>query len=166
MWGKRIRTGGYAPADADARAGAAYICSSRAWAVPVDENFVRRRVLDVVNAIGELRRLASREPAEMAVDEVYSMRYNLIVLAEALTALSTHILVEGFGYRPRTYVKAVEQLARRLGVTCVDKLKALIRLRDSLLHAYWVIDNEKVHRSIRGNFECVEELLEKVRRHD
>lgn len=166
MWGERIRTGGYAPTDGNARASAAYICSSCAWAVPVDENVVRRRVLDVVNAIGELRGLTSREPAEMTVDEVYSMRYNLIVLAEALTALSTHILVEGFGYRPRTYVEAVEQLARRLDVTCVDKLKALIRLRDPLLHAHWAIDDERVHRSIRGNFECVEELLEKVRRHD
>jgi len=98
----------------------------------------------------------------MSLDEVYSMRYNVIVLAEALTALAAHVLVERFGYRPRTYVEAVEQLAKRLGVTCVDELKALVRLRNLLVHAYWTIDDERVHRSIRDDFTYVRELLEKL----
>jgi len=127
--------------------------------VSIDE-VVRRRVLDIENAMAELRRLTSKEFREMSLDEVYSMRYNVIVLAEALTALAAHVLVERFGYRPRTYVEAVEQLAKRLGVACVDKLK--VRLRNLLVHAYWTIDDERVHRSIRDDFTCVRELLEKL----
>jgi len=130
------------------------------YTVAVNE-VVRRRILDVENAVAELRRLTSKEFREMSLDEVYSMRYNVIVLAEALTALAVHVLVERFGYRPRTYVEAVEQLAKRLGVACVDKLKALVRLRNLLVHAYWTIDDERVHRSIREDFTCVRELLEK-----
>jgi Protein of unknown function DUF86. len=32
---------------------------------------------------------------------------------------------------------------------------ALIRLRNLLVHRYWVIDDERVYWSVRNNFKCI-----------
>ncbi len=48
--------------------------------MPVDRDVVVSRIRGAVEAINELRRLTSKSFAEMSIDEVYSMRYNVIVL--------------------------------------------------------------------------------------
>ncbi|MGC9137246.1 hypothetical protein [Caldivirga sp.] len=37
------------------------------------------------------------------IDERYSMRYNLIVLVEALATVCLHVAIELYGLRPRSY---------------------------------------------------------------
>jgi len=131
---------------------------------PVDVDVIRHRIVDIENTIQELRRLVGREFRSLSLDEIYSMRYNVVILVEAVVSLATHILVEEFGYKPRSYVEAVEQLSLRLGVGCSEELKALVRLRNLLVHRYWAIDDGKVYDSIKRDFDCVRELIEVVRR--
>jgi len=81
------------------------------------------------------------------------MRYNVIVLVEALVSLCAHIAVEAMGITPRTYRDAV-----RLGVKCVKDLEALVSPRNILIHRYWTVSDERV----RSDFRCVEELISKI----
>ena len=53
-------------------------------------------------------------------------------------------------------------MCRRLGVDCIESLKALIRLRNLLIHRYWTVDDRRVYESARRDFRCVERLLGKV----
>jgi len=48
--------------------------------------------------------------SELTLDHIYSLRYNIIVLVDSLVSLAIHILVEGYSYKPRQYLDAVEQL--------------------------------------------------------
>jgi uncharacterized protein YutE (UPF0331/DUF86 family) len=96
------------------------------------------------------------------VDEKYAIRYNIVVLVEALVSLCLHILSEVFGGRPTTYREAVRAVAERIGVICVKDLESLVGLRNLLVHRYWNVEDEKVYRSLKADFKCVEELLTKV----
>ncbi|WP_222702305.1 HepT-like ribonuclease domain-containing protein [Staphylothermus hellenicus] len=40
--------------------------------------------------------------------------------------------------------------------------KDLVRLRNLLVHRYWVIDDKRVYEDVRNNFRCVEELLDRI----
>ncbi len=130
--------------------------------MPLDRDVIVKRIDDVKWAMRELRRLASKEFADLSVDERYAIRYNIIVLVESLVSLCLHLAVEGFGMRPATYREAVRVVAERVSVVCMKDLESLIGLRNLLVHRYWVVDDEKVYQSVKANFKCVEDLLNRV----
>ena len=130
--------------------------------MPVDVDVVRSRLSDVRGFIAEARRIASREYSKLCVDERYALRYCVIALVEALVALCTHVAVEELGREPRTYRESVRLVAEHLGVECRDSLEALVGLRNILIHRYRVVDDERIYKSVKKDFKCVEELLRRV----
>ena len=133
--------------------------------MPVDVELIKHRVKDVEKCISELKRLASIPFAELTQDQIYSMRYNIIVLVESLVSIAIHILVEEYNYKPEYYAEALRELASKLSLKqeCIEELKALVKLRNLLVHRYWIIDDRRVHDEVRRNFKCIEELLDKIR---
>jgi uncharacterized protein YutE (UPF0331/DUF86 family) len=131
--------------------------------MPVDRDLVKLRINDVYESISELNRLTSRRFDEMNIDEKYSMRYNVIVLVEALASLCLHIALEHYGLRPESYAECFRGVSERLGVRCCRDLEALARLRNLLVHRYWAVKDEIVYNSVKKNFRCVEEFIERVR---
>ena len=121
------------------------ISSAEKSSVPVDRDVVRSRASDARMAMLELKRLAAL--GEMDVDEKYAMRYNVIVLVEALVSLSLHIAAEELGVYPRSYREAVALAAGRLGVGCAPELEKLVGLRN--LHRYWEIDDENIRQAVK-----------------
>jgi uncharacterized protein YutE (UPF0331/DUF86 family) len=132
--------------------------------MPVDRDVVESRIRDAAEAINELKRITSKSFNEMSIDEIYSMRYNIIVLVEALASICLHIAVEHFGLRPRSYTECFRDVSQRLGVACYRDLEALARLRNFLVHRYWAIRDDIVYSNVKTNFRCVNEFIEKVRR--
>jgi len=130
--------------------------------VPVDVDVVRSRLSDVRGFIAEARRIASREYSKLCVDERYALRYCVIALVEALVALCTHVAVEELGREPRTYRESVRLVAEHLGVECRDSLEALVGLQNILIHRYRIVDDERIYKSVKKDFKCVEELLRRV----
>lgn len=127
--------------------------------MPLDRDVLNMGAREIRESLGELLRLTSRSYSELSVDEKYSTRYNVIVLVEALVALCIHLARELYGYTPRSYSDAVRYSCSRLGLRCVDDLVTLVRLRNLLIHRYWVIDDHMVYQSIKGDFRCLEEFL-------
>ena len=130
--------------------------------MPVDADLLMHRVSDAREAMAELARLATKRVEDMSRDERYSMRYNVIVLVEALASIAVHLSVEWLGHTPRSYSEAIMLVAEALGVECVEDLVALVRLRNLLVHRYWVIDDSRIVDSVRRDFRCVEEFINAV----
>jgi uncharacterized protein YutE (UPF0331/DUF86 family) len=42
------------------------------------------------------------------------------------------------------------------------ELSKFMGLRNLLVHRYWVINDENIYESIKGDFKCVEEFLKNV----
>ena len=132
--------------------------------MPIDKEVVENRLREVLEAINELKRLASKPYTSLSVDEKYSMRYNIIVLVEALVALSIHIARNMYNYKPRSYVDAIRYVGGKIGFSHLDDLVALIRLRNILIHRYWNVDDRKIYDSIKQDFKCVEEFLDAIKK--
>jgi uncharacterized protein YutE (UPF0331/DUF86 family) len=65
--------------------------------------------------------------------------------------------------RPESYTECFRGVLERLGVRCCRDLEALARLRNLLVHRYWAVKDEIVYNSVKKNFRCVEEFIERVR---
>lgn len=127
----------------------------------MEDEVVKLRIKEVEETIKDLIRLVSKPFSSLSVDELNSMKYNIIVLVEALVALCIHVAREQYNYTPRTYTDAVRYILERIGLTeCVEDLVVLVRLRNLLIHRYWIIDDHKVYASVKEDFKCIDKLLE------
>ncbi len=127
--------------------------------MPIDRDLVCSRIGEVYEAVNELRRITSKRFEDLNIDERYSMRYNLIVLVEALASLCLHIAIELYGLRPRSYAECFREVSPRLSVKCTSDLESLSRLRNLLVHRYWAVKDDIVYKNVKENFKCVEEFV-------
>ena len=131
--------------------------------MPVSKAFVESVTKDVTAILSELRRLCSKPYQALSVDEKYSIRYHVIILAESIASLCVHVSIEDVGYEPKSSIDCIRMLGLKGIITCGEDLAKLIRLRNLLVHRYWVIDDEKVYQAIKHDFRCVEEFISKMR---
>jgi len=128
----------------------------------IDKNFLKKRMQDVEQAMKNLERIASKPYEELSLDEKFSMRYQVIVLAEAVGSICLHIAIEDFGYRAESYGDCLKYLEERKLIRCVEDLTAIMRMRNLLVHRYWLADDSIIYTSVRKNFGCVSEFLRVV----
>jgi len=128
---------------------------------------VEARIRELNDAIDALRELAARDFKSLSTYEVLSMRYLVIQLVEAAAAICLYIMGK-LGERPMGYPDCFARMGARglLPQVLANQLARAARLRNLLVHRYWEIDDERVHRSVREglkDFEefkaCVRELL-------
>jgi uncharacterized protein YutE (UPF0331/DUF86 family) len=124
-----------------------------------DKDIVDSKARDIRNSMAELIRLTSKKFEEMSIDELYSMRYQIIVMVEAIGALCSYIALEVYGYEPSSIKDCIAYICERNSIRNIEDMKALVGLRNLLVHRYWTIENKRVYDSIKENFKCVEELL-------
>ncbi len=70
--------------------------------MPVNVEQIRQRIIEILETRDELKRLTSKSYAELSLDEKYAIRYQIIVLAEALGSLCFQIAAEDFNRTPES----------------------------------------------------------------
>lgn len=96
----------------------------------VDIEYLKSRIKEVREVIGELLRISSKPYKELNLDERYSMRYQIVVLVETLGSLCLHIAAEEFGSEPKSYSECFNLLENRGGIKCSEDLTGIVRLRN------------------------------------
>ncbi|MCW3131060.1 MAG: DUF86 domain-containing protein [Methanophagales archaeon] len=129
----------------------------------IDSDYLKVRVKEVEEAVKELVRLTSKPFGDLSFDGRQSMRYQVIVLAEAIGSICIHISMEDLGYEPETYSDCIAYLRDKEIVGCAEELIKIIRMRNLLVHRYWVVDDFRVYSSVKENFKCVEEFSNTVK---
>ena len=130
----------------------------------VDVEYLKGRIREVREVVGELRRFVSKAYSEMSLDEKYSMRYHVVVLTEALGGLCLHIAMEDLGCEPVSYAECFKLLESRGVAERAEELVRMVRLRNLLVHRYWSIEDAKVYEAVKRDFRCVEDLIGRVER--
>lgn len=128
----------------------------------IDSDYLKVRVKEAIEAVKELERLTSKPFNELSFDERHSMRYQIIVLAEAIGSICIHISMEDLGYEPESYSDCIAYLRDKEIVGCAEELIKIIRMRNLLVHRYWVVDDFRVYSSAKENFKCVDEFSKSV----
>lgn len=130
--------------------------------MPADKDIVKAKINEIFETLAELQRITSKDFNEMSIDEKYSMRYNIIVLVEALASLCFYIAIEHYNLNPRYYSECFKEVSERLNLSCYEDLISLAKLRNLLVHRYWIIRDELIYENIKKNFKCIKDFIEKV----
>jgi uncharacterized protein YutE (UPF0331/DUF86 family) len=135
--------------------------------VSISKEFIRTLIRDIEDAMKEIERITSKSYNELSGEEKMTVRYELIVITEAVMALSIHIVRRDLNEKPRTPVNALMILRDRglLAMNEYEDLARLIRLRNLLVHRYWVIDDYLIYQSIKSNFKNLVSFMNRLRNH-
>jgi uncharacterized protein YutE (UPF0331/DUF86 family) len=128
----------------------------------VDIEYLKSRIKEIQDLIKEINRLTSKNFNKMSMDEKYSLRYQIIVLVEALGSLCLHIVIEDLGKEPESAQECFKFLEEAHLISNSDNLIKIARLRNLITHKYWTIDDAKIYNAIKDNFKEVNELLMKI----
>ncbi len=114
-------------------------------------------------ALEWLRGYAARGFEETSLSDRLAARYNVIALVEALAGLA-YVAAKILGHEePQGYVDALVYLARVTGLEeYAPLMRALARLRNLLVHRYWVVDDARLHSELGRDLSFVERVLERI----
>mgnify|MGYP003878224883 CR=1 FL=1 len=132
--------------------------------VGVDRNYLRSRIREARDAMSNMLRISAKPFESLTLDEKYSMRYQVVVLAEALGSICLHIALNELGREPESYSECFALVSEKGFFRCLEDLVSVVRLRNLLVHRYWIVDDSRIHRSVLENFKCIEEFLGEVER--
>ncbi len=132
----------------------------------VSKEFIKNLTRDIEYAVREVNRITSKSYDELSDEDKMAIRYELIVIAEALMALVMHIVRRDLNERPRTPINALMIARDRGGLLTMNEyedLTKLVRLRNLLVHRYWVIDDYLIYRSIKSDFKSLVSFIDRLR---
>lgn len=135
----------------------------------IDREYIEKLLAEISEALDELRSIVSRPLAEVlsSRDLRYAMRFSVVLLVEALTDAAQHILVRCFSIEPKSYVDALKKLVEVSIVRkeLADRLAALARLRNIIVHRYWEIDDLRIYNEAKTNgIAVVESTMSDLKR--
>jgi len=131
----------------------------------LNEEHVEARIREVNDAVQMLRDLTAKRFEELTVHERLSMRYLLIQLVEAASSICMHILLSAFNETAEGFPECFARLVVK-GIIPEDlasRLSSAARLRNLLVHRYWVINDEKVYKSVKRGLRDFEDFVTHVR---
>ena len=132
----------------------------------LNRDLIESRIQDIRSAILSIQDICKKRHEELESRDVYAIRYLIITIVESLVSISLHILAEVYSIFPKSYRDAIEILAEKLELNkrCIEDLKALIGLRNLLVHWYWTINDREIYDSIVNDFHCVYSFIESIER--
>jgi uncharacterized protein YutE (UPF0331/DUF86 family) len=132
--------------------------------VGIDRERIKKLISEIRNAISFISRCSEKSFEELTDSDKYAIRYNIIVIAEAVSAIALHICRNIYDLEPETPTHALKLLADRSFIqrSLSEELVKIIRLRNLLVHRYWVIDDKVIYDAVKKNFRYVEEFIKRV----
>ena len=131
----------------------------------VDKEYLRKLINDIEEAINIILEDTSK-PFEMLIrSERSEVRYYIVVLVEALIALCYHIIRRKYGIKPMTPIQTFNVLVGKHLIKSdefIDFIK-LVRLRNLLVHRYWIVNDKLIYDNIKKNFSKVKSFLERIK---
>lgn len=131
----------------------------------LNEDRIEAEIREVNDAVGMLRDLTSNRFGELSVYAKLSMRYLVIQVVEAASSICMHILLSVFEERAEGFPECFARLGSKdvIPEDLASRLSSAARLRNLLVHRYWVIDDQKVYDSVKDGVEDFKVLVEYVR---
>ena len=130
----------------------------------VNMEFLKKLRRDIIESINLISDMVNKPYGELSDIEKYAIRYHIIVLAEAIIALTLHIVRRKYGLQPETPMHALKILKDKRVATKQEyiDLANMFKLRNLLVHRYWIIDDEKIYYSVKKDFKNIIAFIERV----
>jgi uncharacterized protein YutE (UPF0331/DUF86 family) len=131
----------------------------------IDEIRLRKYLAEIVYSAQELKRIIELNSLQAESIELKAAKYILIELAEAMSNILQHLLAKQKGIAVAGYIDTIVKGYKEgiISEELYQKLKPFFDFRNSLVHRYWIIDDEKLIANIhagQGDFDQFAEELE------
>jgi len=128
----------------------------------VEKDYLGNRIKEIEAGIADINRICSKQFENLSLDEKYSMRYQIIIIAESTGSIALHICLEEFDHKVDSYAEAIYYLEQKSIISDAETLVQIIRLRNLLVHRYWFINDSQIYDSVKNNFSSVNQFLKMV----
>jgi uncharacterized protein YutE (UPF0331/DUF86 family) len=132
----------------------------------VDAIRIRELLGNVNESLQRLRELKKITPNEFLSDfrNTESAKYLLVVACEAAIDICSHIVARQGGQAPDEYATCFAILAdlQVIEVGLANRLKAMARFRNLLVHLYWRVDNARVYQVLQTELIDLDEFCHQI----
>lgn len=111
---------------------------------------LKKYLTDIVHSAWELKTIIDRNELQPDSIELKAVKYILIELAEAMSNTLQHILAKQKGIAVSGYIDTIAKGYKEgiISEELFNKLKPFFDFRNSLVHRYWIIDDDKLINNI------------------
>jgi len=132
----------------------------------LDVNRVAKNRADILDVKSQVEKLVSVEKEDFLSDKrnSLSLKYLLIGAVEAITDVCQHILAKTKGVACDGYVDCIVKAGNNEIITSElsNKLRRLADLRNSLIHRYWIINDEELLNVSKDNIGDLHDFVEQI----
>jgi len=130
----------------------------------IDIKRLRQYLMEITQNSEELKKIV--EQGALAPDSIglKAAKYLLIELAEAMSNCLQHLLAKQKGTAVSGYIDTIAK-GRKEGMISeelFEKLKPFFDFRNSLVHRYWTIDDDKLIENIRGGLNDFDRFADEM----
>ena len=130
----------------------------------VDIKRVRQYLAEITRNSQELKKIV--EQGVLAPDsiELKAVKYLLIELAEAMSICLQHLLAKQKGIAVSGYIDTIAKGYKTgiLSEGLFKKLKPFFDFRNSLVHRYWSVDDDKLIENIRAGLNDFDQFVDEM----
>jgi uncharacterized protein YutE (UPF0331/DUF86 family) len=118
----------------------------------IDTNRLRQYLTEITRNSQELKKIADQGALTPESIELKAAKYLLIELAEAMSNCLQHLLAKEKGIAVSGYIDTIAKGYKEgiLSEGLFKKLKPFFDFRNSLVHRYWTVDDEKLIENIKA----------------
>ncbi len=130
----------------------------------VNRAFIERLIDDINRSIEEILEYTNKPFETLSNAEKYTIRYLLIIIAEAITAIALHIARRALNIRPETPIHAFKALRDHglIDEYVYEELVKFIRVRNLIVHRYWIVDDRLIYENIKSDFRAIREFIKAI----
>ncbi|MCX8188622.1 MAG: DUF86 domain-containing protein [Nitrososphaeria archaeon] len=131
----------------------------------INKEYIESRVREINDAIKFLKEITSKNFSELTEYEKLAIRYLIIQLVEAASSICLHTLLNLFNEKPEGFPECFIRLGSKnlISKELATKLSLAARLRNLIVHRYWVIKDEIVYESVKSGLKDFEDFTLSVR---
>ena len=118
----------------------------------IDTNRLRQYLTEITRHSQELKKIVEQGALAPESIELKAAKYLLIELAEAMSNCLQHLLAKQKGIAVSGYIDTIAKGYKEgiISEKLFQKLKPFFDFRNSLVHRYWTIDDEKLIENINA----------------
>jgi len=132
----------------------------------LDINRIAKNKADILDVRAQAEQVVSVGKEAFLADKrnSLSLRYLLIEAVEAITDVCQHILAKTKGVACDGYVDCIVKAGNNAIITIElsNKLRRLADLRNSLIHRYWIVNDEELYSISKNNIGDLSDFLDQI----
>ncbi len=129
---------------------------------------VSKGIADILEAQAEMRKILSAGKEAFLSDRKNSLsvKYLLIEAVEAIADVCQHLLAKAKGVACSGYVDCIVKAGENgiIRPELANKLRKLADLRNSLIHRYWIINDEELFAQCSANIGDFSDFAAQIRK--